>query len=1350
MRVKLVECGPAANESERRAFAQIKARLISEPGDDEWLLLTNLAFSATHRRQSDEIDIVAIGPPGVQVVEVKHWTAAWVKRNFEIVEQEADRVTDKARKIGTTLRKWVNSLPRVDGVFLVTEATAKAGALEGREPVRGIPFYTLKTWRGAVGFHAQSVLSPGQIGMLARALAPRSTIAIDGSLTRMAGYTRLILQTPPDQRFHRIYNAVHISRQDRVKLHLYDLSASDGTKAVERAEREWKSLQRLQQYGWAPRIVDSFQDAPGYPGEIKFFTVADPAAPSIEERAADASWDTAARLTFARGAVRALWELHDANADGEAMVHRNLTPGTILVKHDNSPILTGFEYARIPADVSVASPAGAQTWGTEVAPEVRAQGRSAADHRSDIHSLCSSLTVLFKDEEDETGIKVREVLALGVDDDPEQRSCLSDLETWLSELSGEPIAPPLPAIRFWTEDQVVPFRDNHYRIVSRLGSGGVGTTFKVVKLDRESKGELGTYVAKAARDEDTGRRVLGAYELAHAHLHHSALSTIFEVAREWRDNSFVALMTWIEGEPLSEYAGLLSLLAEELHQESGEALALGWLRTACEALRVLHDNGLIHGDVSPRNMIVSGTNLVLTDYDCVTKIGARATAPGTVPYSSPSYLQGRAAAPSDDLYALAASFFQVLFAEEPFRYGGDYAKERGLNWNGLDRASYPPLSEFLDRATDPDPEKRLASVTDALEVLSPTRHVESQVEGIAQGASDGVIDRAGTVPATEASSERTEWRENEVEWLKPLLQSYPGSRWGNRETRGLDTDFAAETYVETDLEQTLYRDVVERRISLVILCGNAGDGKTALLQHLAKRLGLDVQTSATRILKGRLDDGLVVRMNLDGSASWKDRSADDLLDEFLKPFRNGQPGKDVAHLLAINDGRLLEWIEGVEERHGPTSLTKDLFGFLEDGEPPPGSHIRFVDLNRRSLVGGITTDEESIETGFLHRLVDALYGGERAAETWRPCRTCSAQERCEVVRANRIFGPDGLASEAVRDRARKHLFELLQAVHLRGETHITVRELRATLVYVLFGIHSCRDYHSVAEGSGPPALPYWERAFSPESPERQGEVLWELPRFDPALEAQPHIDRRLLHPPSGEGAIGFRPEGLDLQSARRRAYFEWPREEIERLTRDPDALGLARGRYLRQFRDLAIVDDDERTRLVRALCGGISRLEALPPQALERPGAVPLRISPRTPTETAFWVEKSLDDFRLEADAPGGGEGLDRLHRQASLIYRYRDGHEERLRLGAELFHLLLELNEGYQLGDVANDDTFAHLSIFVQRLVREDHRRMLAWNPMREDMIFEIAARIDETELKPRQRMSIAPIRQQGESDGE
>ena len=199
----------------------------------------------------------------------------------------------------------------------------------------------------------------------------------------------------------------------------------------------------------------------------------------------------------------------------------------------------------------------------------------------------------------------------------------------------------------------------------------MGTTFKVVEIDRSTKEDLGTYVAKVGHNAETGQRVLKAYSLARSHLgRHAGSSAIFEVAREWRENDFIALMTWIEGAPLGEFTGVFPLLAEEQQEISSEALALRWLRTMCEALDVLHRNGLVHGDISPRNMIVSGSDLVLTDYDFVGKIGEPLVAPAPFCIARPRIRTSEPASPSDDIYALAASFFHVVFEKEPFQYSG--------------------------------------------------------------------------------------------------------------------------------------------------------------------------------------------------------------------------------------------------------------------------------------------------------------------------------------------------------------------------------------------------------------------------------------------------------------------------------------------------------------------------------------------------------------------------------------------------------------------------------------------------------------------------------------------------------
>ena len=1350
MKVVAVACGPAVTESERRALNAVKSGLISLDGDGRWFLLTNLMFSVTHQLQSDEIDMVAIGPPGVRVIEVKHWADG----HAHLAEQEADRVTIKARKVGSTLRRIVPGLPRVNGTVLLTRRPSQAKRLTSQGKVRGVEFHSLKDWRAALRANEPPALAPHEVNRLAKALHPQGGVSIDGTLRlkRLAGYVNLELQPGQDDPFHRVYKGVHSSRKDRVFLHLYDMSAHSGGNAERKARREHDVLHhQLSRFRWAPRILDSFQDAPGYPGEMKFFTVVDPAVPSINKRRHDDQWGLMQRLDFARQTICAVKELHQSTTDGLGLVHRNISPRTILVKHDNSPVLTGFEHVGTPAahSASLAGHVGDED-EFAVAPEVRDHGLSAADQISDVYSLCASLGVLFADYDSNDGWQVHEavsVLKSGMEA-PEDRPLLEDLEDSFETFLGrEAPKAQVPAARYWTEDQEVHFRNNTYRVVTRLGSGGVGTAFKVVELSRSTKREVGTFVGKVVADEATGEQVHHAYRRARQSVsQHPGLSVVFEVAPEWKENEFVALTAWIEGAALAEYAGVVPLLAEDANSEP-EELVLGWLMEMCDALAALHRNNLVHGDVSPGNIIVSAEGdegcatgpLVLTDYDFVTRIGESPVSPGTVLYGSPNRVRKGKVRASDDVFALAASFFHVLFDKEPFVHDGRQAKERGLNWRHGDRAAYPRVADFLDHATDSDASRRFASGAEAAESLKapPPEEVEADRHRPAdEEPSTDLPEPPPSRPPSLPVVQTAERLPNEVPWLRYLLQSYPGSQWGNQETRGLDSDFAKRTYVRTKLEEVLRNKILSRQVKLVVLCGNAGDGKTALLQHLAERLGLGDHQSSQRILEGKTADGLQIRVNLDGSAAWRGSSADELLDKFLLPFRDGPPTEDIVHLLAINDGRLLEWIDREN-----TNLTDALMAYLTDDDAPANGHIAFYSLNESSHVGGLAWDRKTIQTDFLERLVDRLYGGDEATTIWQPCETCSAQERCGVYRATRVFGPSGLSEDdGQREHARQRLFEALQAVHFRGETHITVRELRAALVYVLFGTDYCSNYHDGT--ANPNAHSYWDRAFDPETDARQGEVLAEFARLDPALEAHPKIDRRLLR--DDDNADG-REASKRLASARRRAYFKGGDAEV----------GLAQGRHLRLFRNAPFLDHADRDKLRTDLCRGVARLGDLPTQALGRDGVVPLRIQPRTPTETSFWSEKPVERFRLEwefprpdatVDAATAGEPLDRLHRCIFLVYSNGRDRKERLRLGAELFHRLLELGDGYQLGDVSTDDTFANLSIFLQRLLREDDRELMAWNPIRDDETYGISAEIERPVAgAPRQRLVMERKSQNG-----
>ena len=62
-----------------------------------------------------------------------------------------------------------------------------------------------------------------------------------------------------------------------------------------------------------------------------------------------------------------------------------------------------------------------------------------------------------------------------------------------------------------------------------------------------------------------------------------------------------------------------------------------------------------------------------------------------------------AVTPSDDLFSLGASFFEVLFDRSPF--GDNLSKNNGLDWSDIDTSSLPTIAAFLTACTTPDETK---------------------------------------------------------------------------------------------------------------------------------------------------------------------------------------------------------------------------------------------------------------------------------------------------------------------------------------------------------------------------------------------------------------------------------------------------------------------------------------------------------------------------------------------------------------------------------------------------------------------------------------------------------------------
>ena len=154
-----------------------------------------------------------------------------------------------------------------------------------------------------------------------------------------------------------------------------------------------------------------------------------------------------------------------------------------------------------------------------------------------------------------------------------------------------------------------------------------------------------------------------------------------------------------------------------------------------------------------------------------------------------------------------------------------------------------------------------------------------------------------------------ELRENWNPYLVQLTSLFSQSRTSNSGTRGLD-DFSRWAYVNTRIDRDLYLRIVSGALRLVLITGNAGDGKTAFIQMVEARLERDEGAKVERRLAG---NGIVAKVgpqrfetNWDGSQDEGDRTNDAVLREFFLPFAGAAPKPPASdtRIIAINEGRL--------------------------------------------------------------------------------------------------------------------------------------------------------------------------------------------------------------------------------------------------------------------------------------------------------------------------------------------------------------------------------------------------------------------------------------------------------------
>jgi hypothetical protein len=560
--------------------------------------------------------------------------------------------------------------------------------------------------------------------------------------------------------------------------------------------------------------------------------------------------------------------------------------------------------------------------------------------------------------------------------------------------------------------------------------------------------------------------------------------------------------------------------------------------------------------------------------------------------------------------------------------------------------------------------------------------------------------------------------------IDEFLRFYSQSDKSTGGTRGYD----AKTYVETRLDVKLTPMIFEPRTRLVILSGNAGDGKTAFIQ----RVEVHAQTVGAKDFS-QTDNGCKFTLNniayetlYDGSQDFEGATNDAVLATFFKNFEGDKPADgQFTKIIAINEGKLRDFLLGNSQYKW---LGKQVHDYLTSDGFKPHDSLIFVNLNSRSVV-----EAEDKGESILDKLLDRFLDTENKSRFWDHCKpeNCSFADRCYIK-----YNIDSFRDPKKGPIIRQRLKRLILAVHFRKNRHITMRDLRSILSFVLYKF-TCQQLQSDLE-KGAPVLErfYYNSIFNSQERDRIAALLSEL---DVAGVSNPKLDNFInFRSPQDVSAQALyvhseqiapsdlphltalfknRPEGTldddsDRQgnariyhaSTRRKLFFEGDDKKLQAQGL-PIWKELMPYRQFDRFMDFITTKVDSGGVLRNQLTLAISKSERIYNETVGRENLC-LRSSGSRRVQTKAFYAFPASDF--EITLPDIGGQVDYLEYLPNCIYYRPHDKSAALEIPLDLFEVLCRIHEGYVPTASEIQTFFLNLDMFKRRLTCRPSERII------------------------------------------